>query len=108
MFVCVRTCVCMCICVCACVRVCVHTINCICIVCIHTGCGDKLPSYSVSVNEIRLPNCTYQFVVNISVGYDPVVLEQAELLTIHVTTDSPFYISYGDQSLFMPFNTVSV
>jgi len=66
---------------------------------------DKLPSYFVSVKEFRLPNCTYQFVVNISVGYDPIVLEQVEQLHIHVTTD--VFTRYGDQSYPMPFNTVS-
>ena len=72
----------------------------------YTGCGemDKLPSYSVSVKEIRLPDCTYRFVVNVSVGYDPIVLEQVEHLNIHVTTDQE---SHGDQSEFRPFSNVS-
>jgi len=63
-----------------------------------------MPSYSVSFEKILLPDCTYHLLVNVSVGYDPIVLDQVDYLIIHAAKG---LMSHGDQSFPMPFNNVS-
>ncbi|XP_065897347.1 uncharacterized protein [Dysidea avara] len=66
------------------------------------NCSDKLPNFSVSVERNRLPNCSYQLVVNVSVGYDPIVLEQIQRLEIYAENpDKPHVYT-------MPFNITAL
>jgi len=66
---------------------------------------NKLPDLLTSVEKIRLPDCTYQLVVNVSMGYDPIVLRQIERLQIRIINDDDHF-SERRRDYLMPFNIV--
>ena len=73
---------------------------------IDLGCEGKVPQYFPSVVEkITYPDCTYHFVLNVTMEYDPIVLDDVDILVVRVTRDSNTFLEF--QSFFNPFNTVS-
>ena len=71
------------------------------------GCSalDKLPDLLTNVETVRFPDCTYQLVVNVSMGYDPIVLGQIERLQIRVFDDDN-HLGSRRRDFLMPFNIV--
>jgi len=66
----------------------------------------KVPNLTADIVErIVLPNCTYNLVINTSLGYDPIVLEQIKTLAIFVQKTGSL-ISTA-QIYRNPYNTVS-
>ena len=69
---------------------------------------EKVPDVSASVvQKIVHPNCTYGFVINVTLGYDPVVLEDVSVLTVLVMNPGSVD-TLALQSFHRPYNTVSV
>ena len=69
---------------------------------------EKVPDVSASVVEkIVHPDCTYGFVINVTLGYDPIVLEDVSVLTVIVMNPGSVDI-VAHQSFHRPYNTVSV
>ena len=69
---------------------------------------EKVPDVSASVvQKIVHPNCTYGFVINVTLGYDPIVLEDVSVLTVFVMSSGPAAF-VAHQSFQHPYNTVSV
>lgn len=92
----------MCICTHTCV--CVHvnySLSCV------LGCTTKrkVPILTVNVETIFNPDCTYGFVFNVSLEYDPIVLEEVSVLKVQVI-DSDMRKLLGIQSYLAPFNIV--
>ena len=68
---------------------------------------EKIPeSFASVVEKIVHSDCTYGFVIDVTLGYDPIVLEDVKVLTVLVIQDSVNVIDH--QSFSDPYNTVSV
>ena len=68
----------------------------------------KIPISSASVVEkIVHPNCTYGFVINVTMEYDPIVLEDLSLLTVFVRDPSNSLDIQARQGFHSPYSTVS-
>ena len=66
----------------------------------------KIPDSSSSiVKKIVHPNCTYGFVIDVTLGYDPIVLEDVGFLVVLVRKPD---LDIEVQGFNDPFNTVSV
>jgi len=75
---------------------------------IYIGCKTdmKVPILTADIVEkIVLPDCTHNFIINTSLGYDPIILEQIKTLTIFVRRTGSLMST--TQSYHNPYNTVS-
>ena len=57
------------------------------------------------MEKITYPNCTYHFVLNVTMEYDPIVLEDVDHLIIRMFRDLSPLLEF--QSFSNPFNAVS-